>query len=92
MIDLVESAPNQPQSGKGLNRYSRFLHVISLTLKNVTERGLFQDVPVQVKKKKKNGDGDWCNLICFGGEIVYFYSRVVGSRGCPKSKAGEGEN
>jgi hypothetical protein len=70
-------------SKKKKMNYSRFLYEVSLTSKNVTDRELFQDVPLQVNKKRGFGERDWCNFICFGGHKVYFYSRVIGSRGCP---------
>ncbi|KAL7517505.1 hypothetical protein ACHAWX_002423 [Stephanocyclus meneghinianus] len=80
------SSVNYSSSGrKKKMNYSRFLYEVSLTSKHITERDLFQDVPLQSHKKSKYGDGDWCNFICFGGRKVYFYSRVVGSRGCPKA-------
>ena len=76
---------NKNHSGvKSKMNYSRFLYEVSLTSNHVIERGLFQDVALQSKKKGKFGDGDWCNFACFCGNKVYFYSRVVGSRGCKK--------
>ncbi|KAL3799301.1 hypothetical protein HJC23_013026 [Cyclotella cryptica] len=79
------SSDNASSGRKKKMHYSRFLYEVSLTSKHVTERELFQDVPLQSHKKSKYGDGDWCNFICFGGRKVYFYARVVGSRGCPKA-------
>jgi hypothetical protein len=70
-------------SSKKKMNYSRFLYEVSLTSKNVTDKELFQDVPLQVNKKRGFGERDWCNFVCFGGHKVYFYSRVIGSRGCP---------
>lgn len=69
---------------KRKKNFSRFLYEISLTSENVTRNNVFRNVPLQSYKKGKFGDGDWCNFVCFGGTKVYFYSRVIGSRGCPK--------
>ena len=81
---LPDSLPENHNGAKSKMNYSRFLYEVSLTSKHVTDRGLFQDVALQSKKKGKFGDGDWCNFACFCGNKVYFYSRVVGSRGCKK--------
>lgn len=72
--------------GKKKMNYSRFLYEISLTSEKVADQELFKDVPLQVNQKSRFGDRDWCNHACFGGNKVYFYSRVVGSRGCPTKK------
>jgi len=81
--DELPSTEDKSIAKKKMN-YSRFLYEVSLTSRDVTERKLFQNVSLQVKKKRNFGDKDWCNFACFSGEKVYFYSRVIGSRGCPK--------
>mmetsp|Transcript_19602 Transcript_19602/g.46006 ORF Transcript_19602/g.46006 Transcript_19602/m.46006 type:complete len:441 (+) Transcript_19602:161-1483(+) len=58
-------------------RHSRFLFE---SLLGDDTKGLFADVPLQDSGEKKI---HWCNFVCFGGQKVYFYSRVRGSKGCP---------
>eukprot|EP00956_Cyclotella_meneghiniana_P042559 scaffold248544_cov65-Cyclotella_meneghiniana.AAC.3 len=80
----IQQQQQSIMNNKRKNNFSRFLYEISLTSENVTQSHVFQNVPLQSNKKGKFGDGDWCNFVCFGGRKVYFYSRVIGSRGCPK--------
>ena len=58
-------------------RYARFLYEVSLQDEYIQKFDLLKDVPLQNEKVK------WCNFVCFGGDRVYFYSRVPGSKGCP---------
>eukprot|EP00956_Cyclotella_meneghiniana_P015400 scaffold23547_cov59-Cyclotella_meneghiniana.AAC.2 len=80
----IQQQQQSIMNNKRKNNFARFLYEISLTSENVTQSKVFQNVPLQSNKKGKFGDGDWCNFVCFGGRKVYFYSRVIGSRGCPK--------
>ncbi|KAL7513929.1 hypothetical protein ACHAXN_012550 [Cyclotella atomus] len=82
-MDIGHAPAYNHSSTKKKMNYSRFLYEISLTSKDVTDAELFKDVPLQVNKKNKFGDRDWCNCVCFGGHKVYFFSRIVGSKGCP---------
>eukprot|EP00571_Detonula_confervacea_P010426 CAMPEP_0172304026 /NCGR_PEP_ID=MMETSP1058-20130122/5488_1 /TAXON_ID=83371 /ORGANISM="Detonula confervacea, Strain CCMP 353" /LENGTH=433 /DNA_ID=CAMNT_0013015085 /DNA_START=186 /DNA_END=1487 /DNA_ORIENTATION=+ len=65
-------------------RYARFLYEISLEDEGLQELGFFQHVPLQDAEYSRKIR--WCNYVCFGGNNVYFYSRVPGSRVCPLEK------
>eukprot|EP00579_Thalassiosira_antarctica_P005020 CAMPEP_0201879438 /NCGR_PEP_ID=MMETSP0902-20130614/10310_1 /ASSEMBLY_ACC=CAM_ASM_000551 /TAXON_ID=420261 /ORGANISM="Thalassiosira antarctica, Strain CCMP982" /LENGTH=443 /DNA_ID=CAMNT_0048407247 /DNA_START=17 /DNA_END=1344 /DNA_ORIENTATION=- len=58
-------------------RYARFLYEISLEDEEVKRLGLWADVPLQDAEYQRKVK--WCNYVCFGGQQVYFYSRVPGS-------------
>ena len=58
-------------------RYARFLYEVSLQDEYIQKFDLFKDTPMQNEKVK------WCNFVCFGGDKVFFFSRVPGSKGCP---------
>lgn len=75
------------QNAKSINskrRYARFLYEISLEDEEVKKAGMWADVPLQDANYTKKIH--WCNYVCFGGDAVYFYSRVPGSKGCPEEK------
>ena len=76
------SSENVSEDIPAKRRYARFLYEISIENDEVKKLQLFQDVPLQDFKKKNH----WCNYICFGADQSYFYSRVVGSKGCPVEK------
>jgi hypothetical protein len=63
-------------------RYSRFMYEISLEHEEVKKAGLWSDIPLLDANYTKKRQ--WCNFVCFSGDKVFFYSRVQGSKGCPK--------
>ncbi|KAL7534753.1 hypothetical protein ACHAXR_006059 [Thalassiosira sp. AJA248-18] len=70
------------------SRYARFLYEVSLEDKDILGLGIWANVPLQDASYKKKIH--WCNYVCFGGNRVYFYSRVPGSKGCPLEKVDGG--
>lgn len=79
---VLEESENKEIPAK--RRYARYLYEISLEDKKLKTLGFFQDVPLQDAEYKRKVH--CCNYVCFGGNTVYFYSRVPGSKGCPLEK------
>ena len=77
-----ERSPRFQSDKLASRRYSRYLFE---TLLGDDTKGLFADVPLQDSGETKI---HWCNFVCFGGQRVYFYSRVRGSKGCPSKQKG----
>ena len=83
MMDLVKNRgydsghKTEPNNIPARKRYSRFLYEVSLDDFDIKKIGLFSDYQRKV---------NWCNYVCFDGHQVYFYSSVLGSKGCTVEK------